>query len=230
MKYLILFCLSIIGIEQSYSQNFEIGTIAGGINYIGDVGNSNFIAPNAPYGGIIAKWNRSSRYAIRGSIAAAQIIGDDSKSDDLRRQDRGLYFNGSSVFATIGIEYNFWEFNLNEINGFAATPYLFLGFTYFSQDQFIKIGNHLVKNDIAWEIAIPMVLGIKSPISRSFLIALEIGPRFTITDNMDGSFPTNQDLDLDKFRFGNQNNNDWYMISAVTLTYTFGRKSCDCPF
>ena len=31
-------------------------------------------------------------------------------------------------------------------------------------------------------------------------------------------------------RFGNFNNNDWYVFSGFTLTYTFGRKPCYCNF
>ena len=64
-----------------------------------------------------------------------------------------------------------------------------------------------------------MIVGIKSKITPSFVLALETGARYTLTDNIDGSF--NQD-------FGNINNNDWYVFSGVTLTYTFGDKACYC--
>jgi hypothetical protein len=51
------------------------------------------------------------------------------------------------------------------------------------------------------------------------VLALETGARYTLTDNIDGSF--NQ-------KFGNINNNDWYVFTGATLTYTFGTKPCYC--
>ena len=33
---------------------------------------------------------------------------------------------------------------------------------------------------------------------------------------------------LSALRFGNLNNNDWYVFSGITLTYTFGEKPCYC--
>ena len=64
-----------------------------------------------------------------------------------------------------------------------------------------------------------MIVGIKSNLSPSLILALEAGARYTLTDNVDGSFNQN---------FGNINNNDWYVFSGVTLTYTFGNKPCYC--
>ncbi|MEO9560182.1 MAG: DUF6089 family protein, partial [Nonlabens ulvanivorans] len=48
----------------------------------------------------------------------------------------------------------------------------------------------------------------------------------TFTDNLDGS----NNEDFENVRFGNINNNDWYVFSGVTLTYAFGRKPCYCNF
>jgi hypothetical protein len=68
-----------------------------------------------------------------------------------------------------------------------------------------------------------MTLGIKSNVSRHIVLGLEVGARYTFTDNLDGSNPKDNTL-----RFGNINNNDWYVFSGFTLSYTFGRKPCYC--
>jgi hypothetical protein len=47
-----------------YSQIHEVGVFLGGSNYIGDVGSTNHIAPNEPFG-ILYKWNKSPRHAYR---------------------------------------------------------------------------------------------------------------------------------------------------------------------
>jgi hypothetical protein len=69
-----------------------------------------------------------------------------------------------------------------------------------------------------------MTLGIKSNITPHIIIGLEVGARYTFTDNLDGSNPKDGTL----LKFGNINNNDWYVFSGLTLTYTFGNKPCYC--
>jgi hypothetical protein len=71
-----------------------------------------------------------------------------------------------------------------------------------------------------------MILGIKSNITPSLIVALEMGARYTLTDNLDGSNPKKESLKSSQF--GNINNNDWYVFSGLTLTYTFGEKPCYC--
>ena len=73
-----------------------------------------------------------------------------------------------------------------------------------------------------------MVLGYKQSISPNFILAAEIGARYTFSDELDGSVP---DADFrEQFAFGNTNSNDWYVFTGITLTYTFGKKPCYCDF
>ncbi len=74
-----------------------------------------------------------------------------------------------------------------------------------------------------------MTVGYKSTLGSKFVIAAEIGARYTFTDNLDGSNPSGSD-EIDSLQFGNINNNDWYVFTGITLTYTFGRKPCFCTF
>ena len=76
---------------------------------------------------------------------------------------------------------------------------------------------------------IPISLGFKATITERVIIAFEVGARYTFSDEIDGSEPDAQEL-KEIVRFGNFNNNDWYVFSGLTLTYTFGRKPCYCNF
>ncbi|MNE01273.1 hypothetical protein D3C80_937060 [compost metagenome] len=71
-----------------------------------------------------------------------------------------------------------------------------------------------------------MIVGVKSNITPNFVIGLEVGARYTFADDIDGSNPTNDNLE--NLQFGNLNNNDWYVFSGLTLTYTFGNTPCYC--
>ena len=95
MRYLILFLLSICFLQTSHSQIYEIGGFAGGSNFIGDVGSTQYIAPNAPALGLLLKWNRSPRHSWRVSIIYSDLVGDDSKSDDPRRRERNYKFDSN---------------------------------------------------------------------------------------------------------------------------------------
>lgn len=227
MRYLTVVIIAILLSPVSQAQTYEVGLYAGGANFIGDVGSTSYIAPSSPVAGIIAKWNRSSRHSFRFSALFAELEVDDTQSSESRRQSRGYSFTNSVKEVSLGLEYTFWDFDMfNQRN--PSTPYLYTGFTYFNHDEFVLNGDTLDNTGAAWDIAIPMVIGYKVVISEHLIFAFEIGARYTFTDNLDGSAPEN---DPDgTLSFGNINNDDWYMFTGVTLTYSFGRKPCFCAF
>ena len=75
-----------------------------------------------------------------------------------------------------------------------------------------------------------MIVGYKTTLGQNFVLAAEIGARYTFTDNLDGSNPNKVSENKDDVSFGNINNNDWYVFTGITLTFTFGRKPCYCNF
>lgn len=204
------------------AQIHEIGVFLGGSNYIGDVGLTTYIAPNEPAFGLLYKWNKSPRHSYRFSYTQSKITSNDLDSKEASRNQRSYRFENDLKEVSLGLEFNFFDFNLHE-SSTKITPYVASGLNYF----LTKYTLTNAKADLTVEgrterrksLAIPMIVGIKSKITPSFVLALETGARYTLTDNIDGSF--NQD-------FGNINNNDWYVFSGVTLTYTFGDKACYC--
>ena len=134
MKYLAAVILLIGCSLTSLSQTYEIGGFLGGSNYIGDIGKTNYIAPNNLAFGGIFKWNRSARHSFRGTIILSDISGDDAESSEERRKQRGYSFKNSILEASLGIEFTFWEFNLH--SGYPqTTPYLYTGLTYFGYNS-----------------------------------------------------------------------------------------------
>ncbi|MEZ4858845.1 MAG: DUF6089 family protein [Flavobacteriaceae bacterium] len=212
------------------SQTYEVGGFLGGANYIGDIGKTNYIAPNNLAFGGIFKWNRSARHSFRGTLILAEIEGNDADSNEERRKQRGYSFNNTITEVSVGLEYTFWEFNIH--SGYPeSTPYLYTGLTYFGYNSLYKRGdNTIVDYDNAGAVAIPMVIGYKATIGAQFVLGFEIGARYTFTDNLDGSNPTGGLADEETLKFGNINSDDWYVFTGVTLTVMFGRKPCYCNF
>lgn len=220
--FLILF---VFGITNLNAQIHEIGGFLGGSNYIGDIGKTNYINPNEIAFGLIYKWNRSPRHAWRFSLTQANLSGDDAKSGVSGRKQRGYKFKNSITEFSAGLEFNFFDFNLHQMER-KMTPYVYTGISYFTYNELFIISGETKKDYGDSTFAIPMIVGIKSNITRNLILGAEVGVRYTLTDNLDGSNPKNENLE--PLRFGNLNSNDWYVFSGLTLTYTFGEKPCYC--
>jgi outer membrane protein W len=126
---------------------------------------------------------------------------------------------------SVGLEFDFFDFNLHDGKR-KVTPYVYSGLTYFSYEELFYVNGIVKKDYVESTFAIPMTVGVKSNIFDHWVLGIEVGARYTFTDNLDGSNPTNKNLE--PLKFGNINSNDWYVFSGITLTYTFGNKPCYC--
>ncbi|MET3029242.1 DUF6089 family protein [Flavobacterium sp. UW10123] len=208
----------------------EIGVFLGGSNFVGDVGKTTYIAPEKLAFGVLYKWNRSPRHSWRFSYTQSNISGNDLKSDETGRNQRGYRFDNDIKELSAGLEFNFFDFNLHDYHT-KVTPYVFTGLNFFLFDNLYRYRSNpdvIYAQKNRSSIAIPIILGIKSNISPRFVLAAEVGARYTFTDNIDGSNPNTSNSDI--LKFGNLNNNDWYVFSGLTLTYTFGKKPCYCAY
>ncbi len=206
----------------THAQIHEVGVFLGGSNYIGDIGPTTYIAPNEPAIGVLYKWNKSPRHSYRFSYTQSKITSNDLDSKEASRYQREYRFENNLKEVSLGLEFNFFDFNLHESSR-KISPYVASGLSYFlakytltdlKADTSVRGRTERKKS-----IALPIIIGIKSNISPSLVLALETGARYTLTDNIDGSLNQN---------FGNINNNDWYVFTGATLTYTFGNKPCYC--
>ncbi|WP_264565541.1 DUF6089 family protein [Flavobacterium sp. N3904] len=223
MKNIFISFLCFFAFSTIHAQIHEIGVFLGGSNYIGDVGSTNYINPNEPAFGIIYKWNKSPRHAYRFSYTQSQISSNDNDSKEPGRYNRGYSFVNNVKELSAGLEFNFFDFNLHEYKN-KITPYVSSGLSYFFYDGKYLSGNTIATSGTLTSIAIPMIVGVKSNIAENFILAVEVRANYTFTDNIDGSNVKNESFP----KFGNINNNDWYVFSGVTLTYTFGEKPCYC--
>lgn len=218
--------LFLIGSATSLNaQIHEIGLFVGGSNYIGDIGPTNYIAPNEPAVGILYKWNRSPRHSWRFSLTHAKIKSSDADSDMPSRQERNLSFDNEITEFSAGMEFDFFDFDLHDSKP-KITPYIYSGLSYALYRGLFFVGDEARYDATHGTLAIPMTLGIKARILPHLVLGIESGARFTFTDDLDGSNPTNENLEA--LQFGNVNSKDWYVFTGLTLTYTFGNKPCFC--
>lgn len=207
----------------------ELGVFLGGSNFVGDVGSTTYIAPEKLAFGVLYKWNKSPRHAYRFSYTQSTVVGNDLDSDESGRNKRGYRFENNIKEFSAGLEFNFFDFNLHDYRR-KITPYIFSGVNFILYDQLyrFKTTPNVVNSQNSNSFAIPIILGIKSNIAPHLVLGVEVGARYTFTDDIDSSNPNTKNTNI--FQFGNLNNNDWYVFSGVTLTYTFGQKPCYCAY
>ncbi len=219
-----------------FSQDNEIGIFAGGSNYIGDVGPTTYISPfsyNAStnyVGGIIFRKNFNERISARAKFNYSKIGSSDNWPQTVDyRQQRGKYFKNKIIEFGLGIDFNFFEFDVFE-NSLQMTPYVSTGISYFSYDalRYQQTDSKAIKYADANNLSLPITLGYKIKPLKDFIIAFEITANHSYTDNLDGSNPSEKQLSSSDY-FGSTLSKDWYVFSGISITFLFGKKNCYCP-
>ncbi|WP_299010854.1 DUF6089 family protein [uncultured Tenacibaculum sp.] len=220
MRGLILLILFVCLATPLQSQIHEIGIFAGGSNYVGDIGSTNYIRPNKFAGGLIYKYNLNPRIALRGTYTYIPVSGDDADASNPSRQNRGYNFSNNIHEFAAGVEFNFFDYNISDYRT-TFTPYILAeiaAFNYKSPGSQVSNNTISLKNKFSYTL--PVGIGLKGRLADNFAIAFETGIRFTFVDDID--FTTDRINSLD---FGG-NGNDWYVFSGVSIVYTFGRPPC----
>jgi hypothetical protein len=220
MRGLILLILLACVVTPLQSQTHEIGFFAGGSNYVGDIGSTNYISPNEFAGGLVYKYNLNPRIALRGTYTYIPVSGNDNDADNAFRQNRGISFSNTIHEFAAGVEFNFFDYNINDYRT-TFTPYILAevaAFNYKSPEPTSSSNTILLKNKFSYTV--PVGIGLKGRLADNFAIAFETGVRFTFVDDID--FTTDR---INSFDFGG-NGNDWYVFSGVSIVYTFGRPPC----
>ncbi len=237
MKSLYFFFLILVCSPMISAQTYELGPIVGGTTFIGDVGSTKVVSVDEylkrdkfSYG-LLFRWNRSNRHSFRFSAMKIKTFGLDSASDIPERQSRRLSFTTDITELSLGLEYTFWEWDLHSLKRPQFVPYISSGISYFFTDHYARAGDILVKSGNLNSFALPLTLGAKATLGRRLVISAEFSARYTFTDNIDGSAPSELDNSGAFQAFGNPNSNDWYIFAGFSITHTFGRKPCyNCNF
>ena len=225
MKKLFIFVIVFVQVLVSHCQIYEVGLTYGKTNFIGDIGNTQFINPSNDGLGFLVRWNRSPRHSFRFSFINSSLSGDDLKSKDSRRIERGYNFSTNINEFSLGMEFNFLNYDLHTTFD-KFTHYFYTGISYTSFDRQILENGYINNlNKVDSSIGIPIIIGAKYRVENSFILSFEIGARYKFTDKIDGNILNSEEI---SYNFGNINNNDWYMFTGFNITYTFGRKPCYC--
>jgi len=215
-----------LGCTTGYSQRHELGILMGGVNYIGEVGKTQYINPKHLGYGIIYKRNLTQRIALRAQFSTGKFSANDLNATDLERRARGLsFFNNYSAWG-IGMEVNYVSLPVGEFNN-SWTPFLYVGIQRLVADElyFPTAENTATAHGRKLTLSVPFGAGVKFNLGQYWVIAAEVQPQFTLTDNLDGSFP-NTDKQPQAKQFSTSLSSDWLVFTGISITYAFGRLPC----
>ncbi len=204
-------------------QKWEIGVFLGGTQYQGDLQKTDLKEINIGIGPVV-KYHFSDNFALRGNFLYGQLSGNDANYAD--RQGRGYSFSSPVRELSLVGEYDILgkrRYALLEQGKFTKiiSPYLYAGVGFANTTPNAKFSEAtktaaqllLINQDIAHKnnkgnLAIPVGLGVKMDISKSWTLGLEVGVRFTNTDYLDGvSLAANPDK------------KDTYFAGGLLLSY-----------
>ncbi len=226
--------LPVLAQEKSY----DFGLYLGGVNYYGEVGKKKAIAPNRAFFGLIGKMNFNEKLSARATLTYMTLYADDHNAgDEYRANGRGqslfYSFENSHIELTAGIEYTPFSFFKNSRNPIDFYVFGGIGAAYGDELYYpVSAGFEDVaaeKYGTSTRLVVPFGAGLKTFVGSKFMLGLELAPRYTTSDNFDGSHPDEPRLEPNQLP--NFANNDWYTYIGITLTYRIGKGSdayCDC--
>lgn len=213
---MIFACFSNVLLGQVY----EVGAFVGGSNFVGDVGRTNYIYPNEIAGAVFFKYNHNPRIALRATYSYLPFSGNDLDADTDFKNDRGISFTNTIHELAIGLEYNFYDYDLST-PGKTWTPYITIDLAAYNYEYVVSEPQ---PNEFLYDtknsFTIPFGVGFKSKLIGPLAFAVETKFRYSLNDDLDYTTDT-----IPKLNFGG-NNNDWYVFTGISLIYTFGRPAC----
>lgn len=227
MKRFWFYCFLVgLGCNATHAQRHELGFLVGGVNYIGEIGRTQYFNPKHLGYGMIYKRNLTQRIGLRAQFSTGKFSANDIHATDLDRLARGLNFTNTYTAWGAGVEVNYVDLPIGEF-GTSWTPFLHAGVQRMVVNElyFTPFENTAFSHGKIMTVSVPFGVGVKFNIGQYWVIAAEVQPQFTFTDNLDGSFP-NTEKQPSARRFSTSLSSDWLVFSGISITYAFGRLPC----
>ena len=194
------FCLAFIYGTAAQAQHLETGITGGGSLYTGDLNPVPQPSLFQPAGGLIVRYNFTTRWAWKTTLITGRIKGEDLTGEVL--SGRSLSFESSLTEFSSHIEFNFLEYFTGSRRD-RFSPYLFGGLGVFFFNPMVNFNGQLVELQPLHtegqdtrdypdrtpysrvQFAFPFGMGMKLSLGKKVSIGVEVGYRKTLTDYLD---------------------------------------------
>jgi len=197
-----------------FSQDWEVGIMAGPAGYEGDViWYPVELEDLRPGLGGFARYNFSEFFTLKGNVNFGYIAGDDANSESSWQRKRNWSFRTRIIEAGIQIEWNMFGFSTTG-KGNKISTYGFVGLSFFNFKPEAKNNGEWVElQPLGTEgqgsaeysdrekynlnqISIPFGGGLKYALNKQWSVGIEAGLRKTFTDYLDDVSKTYVERDV----------------------------------
>ena len=209
--------------QQSEAEDyrFEIGGMAGGAFYMGDVNkNTVFKGMNPAVGGVF-RYTPNLRWALKTNLTWARISGSTEGLENVFPNGGQASFSRSLVDVGAQMEFNFMPYSDHYVyrNAKRLSPYAFLGI-----GMTMAVGGQTVA-----AFNIPAGVGLKYKLTSRLNLGCEFSIRKVFSDKLDVTGGDNAMLE-DPYGITSSflKNKDWYSFLTLSVTWSFGPKCRPC--
>ena len=186
----------------------DLGVIAGGAYYFGDINPERMFYDMSPDFGVLYRLNLNPRYSVRMSLQYAWLKADGTDLDHDLPELADASFSTSFLDWATQFEFNFLPFTYDPRH-MVFTPYVSGG---------VGMAAFFGGSRANLEFVLPVDLGMKIKITEKLDLGFSWGFRKTFTDEIDNWTPAGHSL-----MPGNEksflHNNDWYSIVGIFASY-----------
>lgn len=177
------------------AQQWEIGAIANGTAFMGDINPSNPFYFQSLGAGLHVVRNFNATWGIQAGYQFVHLHGSDLASNDPYLHARGQLFSNNVHELSVRANFNFFKFVAGRaLNRY--TPYAFAGLAGIMHNPYVYSSNNTrhyladlqlqEDNEIRkFALAIPFGVGFKYNIKGPWSVGAELGYRTVFNDNLD---------------------------------------------
>ena len=200
---------------------YEIGGMAGGSFYMGDLNKNGFFKGINPAVGAVFRYNPNFRWAVKTNLTWGKVSGSTEGMENVFPNQAQASFDRSLIDVGGQMEFNFFPYSdkYAYANAKRFSPYLFLGV-----GMTVAMGGS--KTFVGPNI--PLGVGLKYKINRINL-GCEFSFRKLFGDGLDVTDENNAFLD-DPYHVNSSmlKNKDWYSFLLLSVTWDFGPRCRTC--
>ncbi len=215
--FVFLFSFSLQG------QVHELGLKAGSANMISDIGRDSYIQPDGFFVTGLYRRNVNEWVSYRFEVSYAIMHENDLNSESSGRRLRAWKSNTSVLDAALMLEYNFISLNPYRYPEKTwLTPYLAIGLGGFNSVYSAGSAYAPGLSGTQFALFLPMAFGLKLSFRNRMKFVWEISPRYSFSDNLEGSVV----LDPGPLPLTDKLGNDWMIYSGFSITFGWGKLPC----
>ncbi len=208
---------------SAQAQLHEIGFSGGSATLISDIGQDDYLIPEGYFISGLYRRNTNEWISFTFRFSYGTMSDDDALSESAGRRLRAWRSDITVIGGDIMLEYNFLPLNPYKYpHGVWVTPYLGIGAGYHTSFISAYSPSTAGISDIQNTFYLPMAFGIKFSFRNRMKIIWELGPRYSFSDNMEGSLR----LDNSSGPLSDRRGNDWYIYNGLSVTFGWGKLPC----